>query len=467
VITLSLIPPLLLALHGDDGGFTPLLTSIVIGAATGVALLALRRREPVEISRREGMLFVCLVWITAVALGALPFYFSPDFPSFADAFFESMSGFTTTGATVLVEIEKLPSSLHLWRAMTHWLGGMGIIVLGIAILPLLGTGGMELYRAEFSGARSERLTPRIAETALAFWKIYSLMSLAEYLALRLAGMGPLDAACHTFGTMGTGGFSTRALSVESFQSAAVEYILIFFMLVAGMNFTVHYKFFVERRWPSFFRDTEIRVYIGIVFLATGLITFVLLPSGGMDFESTFRAALFQSTSILTTTGFSSKDFEVWPHFATFVLLILMFIGGCTGSTAGGMKVARIILLFKTVGREFRRMAEKRGVFTVRFEGRAVHENTISSLLNLVYVAFLVNFAGCLILTAFGLDLVTAFSAVAACMFNVGPGLGLVGPADNYLHLPHFVKWTLSFCMLAGRLEYFTIFVVMTRAFWRK
>lgn len=280
-------------------------------------------------------------------------------------------------------------------------------------------------------------------------------------------MTSFDAVCHAFATMATGGFSTKAASIESFQSPAIEYVIIIFMILAGINFTQHYRLFVERQGRTFLRDPEIRYYLLAIALAVVAVSASLLSYTTVSVPDAFRQSLFQVVSIVTTTGFSSVDFELWPAFGTFVLLVLMFIGGCTGSTAGGMKTARIVMLLNVVGREFKRMVERRGVFAVRFGGKAVSENTVASVLNLVYLAFIINFAACLTLTAAGVDLMTAFSAVAAAMFNIGPGLGSVGPAENYAHLPSLVKWVLSFCMLAGRLEFYTVFVIFTPMFWRK
>ncbi|MFQ5928240.1 MAG: TrkH family potassium uptake protein [Acidobacteriota bacterium] len=456
----------LFAFIAQDAGSSPLTLATLTAGGLGAFLCLAFRPPPHEFTHREGLLLVIATWVAAGIVGALPFYFSDYFPSFTDACFESISGFTTTGATILGDVEALPRSLLLWRSLTHWIGGMGIILLGIAILPLIGVGGMELYRAEFSGARSEKLTPRVAETALALWKVYLGFSLAEYLCLRWAGMDPFEAVCHTFSTMATGGFSTRNTSIEAFASPTIEGIIIFFMIVAGINFTQHYRLLVERRPKSLFRDAEVRFYFLLIAAVTTAVALTLSPASE-NFVEAGRLALFQVVSILTTTGFSSANFELWAPFAQLLLLASMFAGGCTGSTAGGLKIARLYLLFRVVGREFQRMVERRGIFAIRFNAEAVSENAIQSLLNLVYLAFLINFAACMALTALGVDVLTAIAAVAASMFNIGPGLGKVGPAENYAHLPFLAKWILGFCMLAGRLEYYTVLVLFTRAFWRK
>ena len=454
------------ALLRDDPEASAFILASSMALAIGAFLSLYFRPTPREFSRREGLLLVIGTWVSAAVLGAFPFYFSGFFPSFTDSFFESISGFTTTGATILKDIEALPESLLLWRCLTHWFGGMGIILLGIAILPLIGVGGIELYRAEFSGSRSEKLTPRIGETAAALWKLYVVFTLVEYAALRWAGMNRFEATCHSLSTMATGGFSTRNSSIESFQSPTIEYVIVIFMLLAGINFTRHYRLLVEFRPKPFFRDTELRFYFLLVVIATAAVTLVATPSPG-SLSDSVRQSLFQVVSIMTGTGFSSANFELWAPFAQLLLLTLMFAGGCTGSTTGGLKLARIYLLFRVVAREFRRMVEPRGVFAVRLDEKAVAENTIQSLLNLIYLAFLINFAACIALTALGVDVLTAISSVAASMFNIGPGLGKVGPAENYADLPDLAKWILSFCMLAGRLEYYTVLVLFTRSFWRK
>jgi len=367
--------------------------------------------------------------------GCLPFYFSPHFAGFTDAFFEATSGFTTTGATILADVEILPHNLQFWRCFSHWLGGMGIVLLGIAILPIVGIGGMPLYRAEFSGAKSEKLKPRITETALALWKIYFALTAAEYLALRWAGMDPFDAACHTFSTLGTGGFSTYTASIAAFNSITVESIIVLFMLLAGINFTLHYRLWVERRPRRFLFDVELRFYLLVALAATVLITFGLLLQDRFSLSEAVRSSAFQVTSIMTTTGFTTRNFELWNPLAQLLLLSLMFVGGCTGSTAGGLKCSRFLLMLKVIGREFKRMVERRGVFAVRLGNQSYPEHTIQSLLNLVYLAFLANLFACLLLAASGVDVLTSIAAVIASMFNIGPGLGSVGPAEHYGALP--------------------------------
>jgi trk system potassium uptake protein TrkH len=344
---------------------------------------------------------------------------------------------------------------------------MGIVLLGVAILPLVGHGGMHLYRAEFSGAKSERLRPRIAETALSLWKVYFALSLAEFVALQLAGMNGFEALCHTFSTLGTGGFSSRTASVAGFQSPLIEYIIIAFMWLSGLSFIQHYRLWVERRPRRFVNDVEIRFYLVLTVVSTLIISGVLWWNGAASVESAFRDALFQVVSISTTTGFVTADFELWHPLPQLMLLALMFVGGCTGSTAGGLKVSRIVLLARVVDREFKRMVERRGIFAVRLGGQVIPETTVQSLLNLVYLAFLVNFVSCLLLAAVGIDVLTSITAVASAMFNVGPGLGSVGPMDNFGHLPALAKWVLAGDMIAGRLEFYTVLVILTPAFWRK
>lgn len=463
----AMLPPLTYGLFAGAPDAMTMAWALCATAIAGAVLFIFSPRRERELSQREGLLLVVAVWLCVSFFGSLPFLFSPNFETFTDAVFESTSGFTTTGATVLADIEALTPTLQLWRCFSHWLGGMGIVLLGIAILPLVGHGGMHLYRAEFSGATSEKLKPRIAETARSLGKIYFSLTLVLYFVLRLAGMDAYEATCHAFSTLGTGGFSTRESSIAGFASPLVEYLIVLFMLLAGISFAQQYRLWIQRRPGRFLADVEIRSYVLLVVVPTLVIAVLLVLHHGYAIESAFRSSLFQVSTIITTTGFVTDDFEVWHPLAQLILLALMFVGGCTGSTAGGLKVARILLLAKVVDREFKRMVEPRGVFAVRLGGAVIPEGTIQSLLNLIYLAFVVNFASCLFLAAMGVDVLTSIAAVAAAMFNIGPGLGGVGPLDNYAHLPALAKWVLSGCMIAGRLEFYTVLVILTPAFWRK
>lgn len=449
--------------HRDANAF--LLGAMITLTAAAIMLVIGYRREQRELRLREAILLVVLVWLGTCIFGGLPLWFTPAYTSFTDAVFESASGFTTTGATVIADVDGLSHPVNLWRCFSHWLGGMGIILLGLAVLPLLGQGGNALYRAEFSGSSAERLRPRIVETARSLWRIYLLLTLLELFCLMFAGMNGFEALCHAFSTLGTGGFSTRTQSIAGFNSPLIEYTVILFMLLSGISFAQHFRLLVERQPQTVLGDYEIHAYLGIAAVATLLISAGLF--NGTEPETVLRTALFQTASVLTTTGFTTADYGAWPPFAQLILIMLMFIGGCTGSTAGGLKVARIVLLLQLVWREFRRVIEPLGVFCIRAGNVVVPEHAISGLLNLIFLALLLTLSASLILSATGIDLVTAVSAVIACQFNIGPGLGAVGPAGDYGALSATAKWTLTLCMIAGRLEFYSFLVVITPVFWRR
>jgi trk system potassium uptake protein TrkH len=381
--------------------------------------------------------------------------------------FESTSGFTTTGATILTDVEVLPPSLQFWRHFSHWLGGMGIIMLGIAVLPLVGLGGKSLYHAQFAGAPSETLKPRAIETARALWRVYLTITVAEFLALRAAGMGSFDAICHTFSTLGTGGFSTRTASIAYYDSLAVELVLVVFMVVSSLNFATQYRMWVERHPGSFLGDSEVRFHVSVLALATLAVALSAVQVPGLSWPDGLRQALFQVVSIGTTTGFVTADYERWHPFAQLCLLALMYFGGNTSSTAGGFKSFRVVLLLRVVGRAMAMIVHSRRVVAVRVGSALIPDSALTSLLNLVVLALIYNFLASLLLAASGLDLVTSISAVPACMFSVGPALGAVGPAENYALLAPFAKWVLIVTMLVGRVELYTALVILTPAFWRK
>jgi trk system potassium uptake protein len=455
-----------LATRGGDTASLAL-AALVTGLCGGVMRAVSGAPVDRELKVREGILLTALVWLSLCFFGCLPYWFSPYFAGLTDAFFESASGFTTTGATVLGEVEALSDPIQLWRCYSQWLGGMGIVLLGVAVLPLIGQGGAHLYRAEFSGAKSQRLAVRTREAARALWRIYLVLTLAETLALWLAGMRPFDALCHSFTTLATGGFSTRSASIAAFDSEVIDYIVTFFMVCSGVSFIQYYRLVVERDHKRVTADYEWRAYLLILLAATAVLTGVLLLAHEFKPEAALRAALFQVTSILTTTGFATEDYSTWYPLAQILLLCLMFVGGCTGSTAGGLKVARAVMLGRVIQREFKRMAEPHGVFPVLVNNESIPEHAIQGLLNLVYLAWLTMLGGAVVLAATGVDLLTAFSATVACLFNIGPGLNAVGPVNHYGDLSGLAKWTLSFCMIAGRLEIYTLLLIFTPVFWRR
>ena len=388
------------------------------------------------------------------------------FSTFADAFFESVSGFTTTGASVLTNIQMVPPGFLFWRSLTHWLGGMGIIVLSIAILPLLGVGGMQLYKAEVPGPVPDKLKPRIRDTAMVLWKVYVLFSAAETVLLMLGGMDLFQALCHTFGTMATGGFSTRQASIGSYHSPYIDTVVILFMLFAGINFSLHYQF-LKGDLRAFWRNPEFRFFIGAVVI------FVLAVSSNVyhtvyeTFSEAIRFGAFQVISIITTTGYTTADFEKWPSLSQTILLFCMFLGASAGSTGGGMKCLRIMLLLKHSYKQLFSLIHPRAVTQVKLGGRPISDEVLHSIWGYFVLYLGVFIVSSFLLAAMGVDVATSFAAVAATIGNIGPGLGLVGPTDNYAHIPMLGKWLLIFCMLLGRLEIYTILILFVPEFWRK
>ncbi len=453
--------------------FFPILLTISLGGMS--FLLPSMRGE--EIGHREAFLIVTLGWLVAAGVAAMPYWFygvfgggAKHFPDFTAAYFESISGLTTTGSTILPSVEDLPRSLLFWRAMTHWLGGMGIILLGIAILPFLGIGGMQLYRAEVPGPTADKLSPRITETAKSLWIIYILLTGLQTLFLCFGGMSIFDAVCHSFATVATGGFSTRNISIEAYQSVYIEVVVTVFMVAAGMNFALHF-FALRGDLKKIFKNEEFRFYVFVIVLWTVMIAWALYAKGVYkSFSQGVRYASFQVVSVLTSTGFSSCDFDVWrkqSSFAAFWVVLLMFIGGCAGSTGGGVKCVRIWLLMKAAHRELVRLIHPRMVKPVKIDGHAVPEEVLSSIAGF-FALFLFLMGLCtLILTWYGLSLLSAFTAVAACLGNIGPGFELVGPYQNFGFLPFGAKWILIFCMLLGRLELYTVLILFVPQFWQK
>lgn len=458
----------LVALGYGDGDARGILLSAAITFVLGAGTYRLTKlpRGRRDLTTREGFAIVTMAWASTAAFGALPFYLTGTVDGPARALFESMSGFTTTGASIFSDIESLPHGILFWRSLTHWLGGMGIIVLVIAVLPYLGVGGMQLFKAEVPGPISDKVEPRVAVTARRLWGIYVVLTAAEILLLWGPGGIPLfDAVCHGLTTLATGGFSTRDASVAAFQSPFVEWVLIFFMLCAGINFVLHYRL-VQRRFLDVWRDAELRYFAWMVVGTTALITLFLVRLPPQE-PAALRAALFQVVSILTTTGYATADFELWPSVGQLLLLQLMFLGGMAGSTAGGVKSLRVLLGIRALRVAFSRLLHPHAVSTVKYADRAVPADVLGGIWAF-FTAYAMLAAGLAAVVAMaGYDPLTAISAALTAVGNVGPGLGAVGPFDNFAHFPGTVKLALCFGMLAGRLEVFTILILLSPGFWRR
>jgi len=443
--------------------------AVTIGLA---GILWVLTRGEINLSRRDGFGIVTFGWLFAAAFGALPYLFSGVIQSPVSAVFETMSGFTTTGASVLpnaqyATLEALPRGILFWRALTHWFGGMGVLVLCVAILPFLGVGGMQIYRAEMPGPSKDRLTPRITTTAKLLWGVYALLTLAEILLLKFAGgMNWFDSFCHTFATMATGGFSTRTASVGAFNSGVVDVIIIFFMFAAGVNFSLHY-YALAGKSDRYLKDPEFRFYL---FFWLGCSLFLTLSVWGPVYDSflpALRAAFFQGTSILTTTGFVTADFDRWPDAARILLVVMMFAGGCAGSTGGGMKMVRVFIMFKKTIKEVRRFMRPQAVMQIKLGKNPVEQEVVSHISAFFAIFVLLFVAASFLMTFFTPDLETATTSVIATLGNIGPGLAAVGATQNYTEIPAAGQALLTLCMLLGRLELYTVLILFLPSFWKK
>ena len=471
MFSISLLPPLAISFfssHPSDDTFPAFLISFIAILATGIAIWLPVRKNREQLGPREGFLTVAAFWFSLVTIGTLPFLLSQNLEiNFTDAFFESMSGLTTTGATVLTGIDDWPKSILYYRQQLQWLGGMGIIVLAVAVIPMLGIGGMQLYRAEMPGAmKNTKLTPRIKETAKALWYIYLGLTIICALAYKLAGMSLFDAVTHSFSTIAIGGFSTHDASFAYFEQDLVLYIAIVFMILAGVNFALHFRVLHKLHVRDYFQNTELRVYLWILLVTAIIVCTVLLlfydKLGGPS--ETIKHGIFQVVSIATTSGFTTHDFSKWPLFVPAMLLAASIIGGCTGSTAGGVKVVRVVLLFKQGRREILQLINPDAIIPIRLNADPVHERVIHSVWGF-FALYIVSFVVlALILQATGLDMQTAFSTVTACLNNLGPALGAA--SEGYSTLSSASKWVLAFTMLLGRLELLTLLILLTPRYWR-
>jgi trk system potassium uptake protein TrkH len=468
VFSFTLLPPVLVSLLYQDGQAQAFLAGMSAVILLGFLLWLPVRRFKQEMRMRDGFLLVTLFWVVLGLAGAMPLVLSTH-PTLSttDAIFESFSGLTTTGATVITGLDNLPASILFYRQQLQWLGGMGIIVLAVAILPMLGIGGMQLYRAETPGPlKDNKLTPRITETAKALWYIYLTLTIACALCYWLAGMSGFDAIGHSFSTIAIGGFSTHDQSMGHFQSSTIEMIAVVFMLLAGMNFALHFMAWRSMSLSPYRYDSEVKTYLGVLALVTTVtVTYLHYRHTFESFSDALYAGLFQAVSIGTTTGFTTTEYFAWPGFLPVMLLFVSFIGGCAGSTGGGMKVIRFLLLVKQGHRETIRLIHPNAQIPVKVGNKPMPDRVVNAIWGF-FAAYVGSFVVIMLfLMATGLDQITAFSAVAACMNNLGPGLGGVG--SNYVDINDPAKWVLSFAMMLGRLEVFTLLILFTRAFWRR
>ncbi len=438
------------------------LLSLFIGT---IAVLT-TSHSPRQITKREGFVIVTLVWVVFSFFGTLPYLVSGSIPNLTNAFFETMSGFTTTGSTILNDIEALPNGILFWRSLTHWLGGMGIIVLSLAFLPLFGIGGIQLFLAEVPGPTPDKLSPKIQQTAIRLWGIYILFTAIEALLLWMGGMSLFDGVCHAFATMATGGFSTKQASVAFWPSPFIQYVIIFFMFLAGTNFSLLYVA-LKGNLKRLFHDEEFKYYLLFVLGFTIIIFSGLLITTTLGVEQAFRDALFQVVSVITTTGFATTDYLVWKPVLYVLLFALFFFGGSAGSTGGGIKIVRIVMLLKNSYYELRRIIHPNAVIPVRFNKHSVDAKIITNVLAFFMFYLLVFFVSTILFVFIDPDLESAMGAVATCLGNIGPGLGNLGPAVTFDHVAPVGKWFLSFLMLLGRLELFTVLVLFTPAFWKE
>ena len=456
--------PFSLYYGGDDA--LPILLSTLLTGAVGGGLFVFRRKGVPNVTKREGYLIVVLGWLLMVSFSMLPYLFGGYIPSITDAFFETMSGMTTTGASILTDIEVMPKGILFWRSMTQWIGGMGIIVLTVALFPLLGIGGVELFGAEAPGPTSDKIHPRIRETAKRLYILYFAFTIAAMACYLIGGMNFYDAINHALTTMATGGFSTRNASAAYWNDFAfIQYAMTFFMIVAGTNYVVLYHL-AKGNWRRAFRSEEFRAYLIMLGLLAVVVTAVVYTKTGSGLERSFRDSIFQIASVISTTGYVSADYTSWTESMTMLFFIMLFLGACAGSTAGGIKVIRHLVFFKNTYLEFKRLLHPRAVVPLKLDGGIVPGRILTHILVFLLLFLMTFLLGSMVVVALGMDFLSGIGAVATSLGNVGPAIGDVGPVNNFAAVPTSAKWVLSFLMLLGRLEMFTILILFTPYFWR-
>ena len=468
VFAVAYLGPIACSLLFDDGAAMHFTLAMLITLGIGIVLMAATRRYVRELKIRDGFLLVSLSWTMMALIATIPMHFAYPALSFTDASFEMMSALTTTGSTVLVDLDTAPPSINFWRHELQWLGGMGIIVLAVAILPLLGVGGMQLYKAEMAGPMKEsRLTERIADTAKALWAVYAGLTVACVIALRLAGMTWFDAMCHAFSTVSLGGFSTRDASIEAWNSPAIEAVLTLFMVVAGMNFATHFTAWRMRSIRAYAGDEEAKAYLVVIGVSVVVMTAFLYAHGTYGWVTALRHASFNVISVATTTGFVSTDYGAWPVLAPLGMLFLSSITACSGSTGSGIKMIRTLILYKQAQRDLHKLLHPNIADLIKLGARVVPNKVAFSVLGFIFLYFMTITLMTFVMLASGLDFLSSLSAIVASVNNLGPGLGAVGPATNFAGLSDFQKWVCTVAMLLGRLEILSVVVIFTRHFWRK
>lgn len=464
IIAAGMIAPFLIAWYVGQSDVIPFAISIVVTSMTGLILT----RIPVidtSIKAKEGLTIVTLGWIFASLFGALPFYLSGSIPSLVDAFFETVSGFTTTGATIIKDIEVLPMGILFWRSFTHWIGGMGILVVAVAVLPLMGSGGFHVFKAESPGPIADKIVPRIKDTAKILYSSYIIISLVEFILLLFGGMTVFESAVHTFGTLGTGGFSTKNSSIGGFNSSYITIVISIFMIMSGTNFSLYYDLY-KGKWREVIKNSELKLYLSIIAICVFLITINMNGHLYHNLFEAFKHALFQVSSIITTTGYTTFDYEQWTTFSKGILFMLMFVGGSAGSTGGSIKVIRILALIKLIKRELTKILHPRAVVSVKFGDKPLSEDTLLNISSFFMLYMLIFIFGSILISLEGIGFMGATSAVAATLGNIGPGFEFVGPTNTYADFSDASKLLLSFFMLLGRLELFTVIALLTPKFWK-
>lgn len=451
--------------YGEDD-LTSFLITAAITLVVGSTLLFMGKDAERQLGKRDGIIIVSISWVVVSIFGMIPFYISGYVPDITNAFFEAMSGFTSTGSTILDDIEALPHGLLFWRSLTQWFGGLGIVFFTIAVLPIFGVGGVQLFAAEASAVNKEKVHPRIGVTARWIWSIYLGLTLIVIALLMAGGMDTFDSICHAFTTTGTGGFSTKQASIEYYNSPYIEYVIAIFMTISGINFTM-LLLFVNRKFKKFFANTELKWYLISVGLFTLAITAGLYHTSSMGIEEAFRKSFFQVASLHTSTGFATADYMTWEPALWSLLCILMVIGACAGSTSGGLKSIRMVILTKVARNEFKHIIHPNAVLPVRVNKQVVPQSILTSTLAFIFVYLVITIVSTLIMMGLGIGFVESIGTVVSSIGNMGPGLGLTGPAYSWNSLPDLAKWLSAFLMLVGRLELFTVLILFSRGFWKK